>query len=296
LTRTSVKCEIVPITTSGERHADTALSEIGGKNVFVKEIEEALGTGRVDLAVHSSKDLPAVLPDSFTLAAVLAREDARDAMVLPNDNSSASFHTLIERLGATPRIGTSSVRRVAQLTRFVPNARFLPIRGNLGNRLQKLDEGNFDVIVLAAAGLRRLGCENRISALIPVDACVPAPGQGIIAVEIRSEDNDTNHLVERINEPTAAAVLEAERALVKQLGGGCQMPIGAHAVLDEGTLCLTAVVVSPDGTQEVRTITRDTMAEAHRAGIMAANDLLAHGAGEILAAIRHAGNTGAAQK
>ena len=290
--RAGVSCEIVPITTTGESFAEAALSEIGGKNVFVKEIEEALGAGRVDLAVHSSKDLPAVLPTGFAIAAVLPREDARDAVVLPGGGAAEPFDAIVERLGEAPRIGTGSVRRVAQLARLIPGSRFLPIRGNLGTRLRKLDEGGFDAIVLAAAGLRRLGQEGRISALVPADVCVPAPGQGIIAVEIRDGDNDTRRLVETIDEPDAGVALDAERAVVERLGGGCQMPIGAFAALDDDAVLLTAVVVSPDGTREVRATARGSRTEAHRTGIAAADDLLAHGAGEILAAIAHAREAG----
>ena len=290
--RAGVACQIVPITTSGERIAEAPLSEIGGKNVFVKEIEEALWAGRVDLAVHSSKDLPAVLPDGFAIAAVLSREDARDAVVLPGGGAAVPFDAIVERLGVAPRIGTSSVRRVAQLGRLMPGARFLPIRGNVGTRLRKLDEGGFDAIVLAAAGLRRLGHQGRISALIPADVCVPAPGQGIIAVEIRDADDDTRRLVEIIDEPDTAVALDAERAVVERLGGGCQMPIGAFAALDADAIRLTAVVVSPDGAREVRATAHGAHTEAHRTGTAAADDLLAHGAGEILAAIAHARDAG----
>src|SRR5687768_863033 len=182
-------CEIVVIKTSGDRLAEATLSQIGGKRLFVKEIEDALLAGDIDLAVHSSKDMPAVLPDRLDVGAVLPREDARDALVLPA--AAADFRSLddIGRvLGRAPRIGTSSVRRSAQLTRLFPGASFLPIRGNLDTRLRKLDSGQYDALVLAAAGLRRLGRSARLSTVLPPDVCVPAPGQGIIAVEIRSAD------------------------------------------------------------------------------------------------------------
>jgi hydroxymethylbilane synthase len=283
--RGAVECELVPITTSGERFTEAPLSTIGGKNVFVKEIEEALGAGHVDLAVHSSKDLPAVLPDGFAIGAVLPREDPRDAVVLPGDGTAVPFEDLVEHLGSAPRIGTGSVRRVAQLARLVPSARFLPIRGNLGTRLRKLDGGSFDAIVLAAAGLTRLGYKDRISALIPSDACVPAPGQGIIAVEVRADDDRVRTPVERIDDVDAAIALEAERAVVERLGGGCQMPIGAYATVDADGVTLTAVVISPDGTREVRATVRDTRARARDAGTAAAEVMLSRGAGEILAAI-----------
>src|SRR5918993_1660744 len=186
--QTGAACEIVVIKTSGDRLAEATLAEIGGKRLFVKEIEDALLSGEVDLAVHSSKDMPAVLPDGLQLGAVLAREDARDAVVLPGDEGGPlSLNDVVARLGRAPRIGTSSVRRSAQLTRLFPGARFVAVRGNLDTRLRKLDaRSDYDALVLAAAGLRRLERGGRISAYLPPDACVPAPGQGIIAVEVRT--------------------------------------------------------------------------------------------------------------
>jgi len=288
-----ITCETVRITTSGERFAEAALSEIGGKNVFVKEIEEALAEGRIDLAVHSSKDLPAVLPDGFAIAAVLEREDPRDAFVLPGgDAEPLPFDALAARLGATPRIGTSSPRRVAQLARLLPGAQFLPVRGNLATRLRKLDEGQFDALVLAAAGLFRLQYDARISALVPVDRCVPAPGQGIIAVEVRADDAETRKAVSTIDDPDAAVALDAERAVVERLGGGCQMPIGAYAELDGDQLQVTAVVASPDGAREARATAVGTRADPREAGEAAATELLARGAGEILAAVAEARGNG----
>src|SRR5688500_2974538 len=248
--RADTTCDIRVIKTSGDRLAEATLSQIGGKRLFVKEIEDALLAGEVDLAVHSSKDMPAVLPDGLEVGAVLPREDPRDAVVLPEARSNApvrrsfsegglDFEDAVRTLGREPRIGTSSVRRIAQLTRAFPGARFLPIRGNLGTRLRKLDSGEVDALVLAAAGLRRLERAARISATIPIDMCVPAPGQGIIAVEIRSGDRQVGPLVARIEDPAAAAALRAERAVVTRLGGGCQMPIGAYAAVSNGTLTLT---------------------------------------------------------
>ncbi len=284
----SVTCELVRITTSGERFAEAKLSEIGGKNVFVKEIEEALTAGTIDLAVHSSKDLPAVLPDGFAIAAVLEREDPRDAIVLPEGEGGepAPFDVVKAQLSKAPRIGTSSLRRAAQLACLLPGAEFLPVRGNLGTRLRKLDEGQFDALVLAAAGLYRLQHNARISAFIPVDRCVPAPGQGIIAVEVRADDEETRQAVAVVNEPESAAALDAERALVEHLGGGCQMPIGAYAELDGDRLQLTAVVASPDGRRTTCATTIGTRGAPREVGETAANELLAMGAGEILAAVK----------
>jgi len=283
--RTGVTCEVVVIKTTGDRLSEAKLSAIGGKRLFVKEIEDALLEGTIDLAVHSSKDMPAVLPEGLDIGAVLPREDARDAVVLPAAprDPLPSLEAVVAQLGQTPRIGTSSVRRTAQLSRVFPNAQFQPIRGNLDTRLRKLDSGEFDAIVLAAAGLRRLEHGNRISASLPVSACVPAPGQGIIAIEMRSNDQRVRELLARIDDSPAARALTAERAVVRRLGGGCQMPIGAYAAAVNGTLTLTAVVIAIDGARAVRAEDTAPVDEAERLGITIAERLLADGAGEILA-------------
>jgi hydroxymethylbilane synthase len=285
--RAGVECEIVIIRTTGDRLAEAALSQIGGKRLFVKEIEDALLAGEVDLAVHSSKDMPAVLPDGLVVGAVLAREDARDAIVLPHPvDEPMAIEDVVRELGQSPRIGTSSVRRVAQLTRLFPAAHFLPIRGNLDTRLRKLDSGDFDAIVLASAGLRRLGQSARISAYLPVDACVPAPGQGIIAVEIRSGDERVATIVNTIDHQRSNAALAAERAVVKRLGGGCQMPIGAYALLDDDSIAMTAVVVSPDGAQAATAHADGRADQPEVVGDAVAEQLHERGAGEILAEIQ----------
>lgn len=285
-----IECEIVVIKTSGDRLSEAKLSAIGGKRLFVKEIEDALIERSIDLAVHSSKDMPAVLPNGLEVGAVLKREDARDAVVLPGPPAEtfASLEAVVAHLGQSPRIGTSSVRRTAQLTRIFPNAAFLPIRGNLDTRLRKVDSGEFDAIVLAAAGLRRLDHANRISGTLPVTACVPAPGQGIIAIEIRSSDDRVRDIVARIDDRTAAAALVAERAVVRRLGGGCQMPIGAYAEVRNGSFDLTGVVISLDGARAVRAEGTGTAAEAEELGITVAERLLEQGAGEILAEVERA--------
>ena len=299
--RAGIACDIVVIKTSGDRLAEAPLAEIGGKRLFVKEIEDALLGGTIDLAVHSSKDMPAILPTGLALGAVLPREDARDAVVLPSSGTAlprgehapaalenAVLEGVVRHLGQAPRIGTSSVRRVAQLTRLFPGARFGPIRGNLETRLRKLDAGEFDALVLAAAGLIRLGYGLRISAALPADTCVPAPGQGIIAVEIRSDDTATGDIVRTIGDPIAAAALTAERVVVTRLGGGCQMPIGAYAVASEHELTLTAVVVSVDGTRTARADAQGAITEATIVGEKAADQLLARGAADILSEVDRA--------
>jgi hydroxymethylbilane synthase len=233
--------------------------------------------------------MPAVLPEGLALGAVLAREDPRDAVVLPaSDGVLLSLEEVVEHLGRSPRIGTSSVRRSAQLTRLFPGAQFLPVRGNLGTRLAKLDaRRDFDALVLAAAGLKRLQHGSRISALLPVEACVPAPGQGIIAVEVRAGDHPAVALAAIADAPAAAA-LDAERAVVTYLGGGCQMPIGAYAALEAGDLALTAIVVSADGARAARAEARGPIAAARAIGIEAATLLMERGAGEILAEVQRA--------
>ncbi len=314
-------CRIVVLKTSGDRLQDAPLSEVGGKRLFVKEIEDALLSGEIDLAVHSSKDMPALLPEGLTIGAVLPREDPRDAVVLPvmahgsglragntgdrpadaaSDSAYAISHQpsamttiasamttieeLVAQLGQTPSIGTGSVRRIAQLTRLFPGALFQPIRGNLDTRLRKLDEGAHHALVLAAAGLRRLGFASRISFSLPVDACVPAPGQGIIAVEVREDDVAVRRTLEGIDDKAAAAALAAERAVVEALGGGCQTPIGALALPEEGeTLTLVAVVVAVDGSKAVRARERGLWADAAALGARVGATLLAEGADEILA-------------
>jgi hydroxymethylbilane synthase len=325
--RAGVSCDVIAIKTSGDRLTDAPLAQIGGKRVFVKEIEDALLDGAIDLAVHSSKDLPAELPDGLALGATLPREDPRDAIVLPvpSDGSvpsaakrpvpsgvespfpagvdfpaagppagsvdafaQLSVTDVVRRVGDAPTIGTSSVRRIAQLVQLFPNARFSAIRGNLDTRLRKLDTGEFNAVVLAAAGLRRLGRHTRISAVLPPEVCLPAPGQGIIAVETRRDDTAVRAFVERINDPASAAALAAERMVVLRLGGGCQMPIGAYATVSSTGLSLSAMVISLDGARIVRAEASGPVTEAEAAGTRAAVRLLAQGAAEILADVEGA--------
>jgi hydroxymethylbilane synthase len=283
-------CRIVVIKTSGDRLQEAPLSDVGGKRLFVKEIEDALLRSDIDLAVHSSKDMPAVLPADLAIGAVLPREDPRDAIVLPAtvrlkaDSTGADFDELVAVLGRSPSIGTGSVRRIAQLSRLFPGARFTPIRGNLDTRLRKLDAGEHDALVLAAAGLRRLGFAARITLSLPAAACVPAPGQGIVAVEIREDDGETAGTLTSIDDPVARAALIAERTLVEALGGGCQTPIGALAsAVDDGALHLVATVVSVDGVRAVTARGHGTMADAAALGRQVAAQLIEKGAAEILA-------------
>lgn len=289
LERTGTPCDIVVIKTSGDRLSEARLSEIGGKRLFVKEIEDALLGGEIDIAVHSSKDMPAVLPDGLEVGAVLPREDARDAVVLPRGGArDLSIEGVQRALGSEPRIGTSSVRRSAQLLSVFRGARFLPIRGNLDTRLRKLDAGEFDAIVLASAGLRRLGHAERLSAALPVEACVPAPGQGIIAVEVRADDDTVRDIVSRIDDRDAAMALRAERTVVVRLGGGCQMPIGAYARIHGDSMTVTGLVLSIDGARRAHASVTGAAHDAESLGERAAEQMLDGGAGQILADVQRA--------
>jgi hydroxymethylbilane synthase len=278
-------CELVIIKTSGDQLQERPLSEIGGKGLFVKEIEEALLRGDIDLAVHSSKDMSVVLPDGLGIGAVLPRVDPADVAILPakKHKGRITVEALTKTIGRSARIGTGSVRRVAQLRALFPDATFQNIRGNVETRLRKLDAGEYDLLVLAAAGLRRLGYGSRISARLPVNICIPAPGQGIIAVEIRSSDKMVRRAVKRINDADAAVALEAERALVAALGGGCQMPLGGLAMAaGKSSLKLRAIVASPAGCEAVRAWAVLPKTQASRLGRQVGQTLLEAGAAEIL--------------
>jgi hydroxymethylbilane synthase len=295
---------IVIIKTTGDQLQDRPLSEVGGKRLFVKEIEDALLQGEVDLAVHSSKDMPAVLPAGLAIAGVLPREDPHDAVVLPvglkadaaEDNDPADLDALIAKLGPSPSIGTGSIRRISQLSRIFRGAHFEPIRGNLDTRLRKLDSGQHDALVLAAAGLRRLGFASRISLTLPASACVPAPGQGIVAIEVREDDTDVRETVAAISDADAAVALDAERALVETLGGGCQTPIGALATIlpeapatpgtDPAALELIAVVATRDGKRVIRASAHGFRSKAAALGARVGRDLMDQGADAILAEVR----------
>ena len=263
--RAGRRVEIVIIRTGGDRLQERPLSEPGGKRLFVKEIEDALLGRDIDIAVHSAKDMSAILPQGLAIAAVLPREDPR---------------------GETPAIATSSVRRIAQLSAVLPQATFSPIRGNVDTRLRKLDSGDYEALVLAAAGLNRLGYGARISAAIPIDVCIPAPGQGIVAIEIREDDARARDAVTSVNDPAAAVSLIAERSIVAALGGGCQLPLGAIALHEVNGLLMRAVVATPDGR---RTIRRESSAAPHEAealGARLARELASAGAAEILDSVR----------
>ncbi len=278
--------DIVIIKTTGDRLQTAPLSEAGGKRLFVKEIEDALLRGEIDLAVHSAKDMPAQLADGLEIAAVLPREDPRDAMVLPGGAAATSVADVRRMVGASPTIGTSSVRRTAQLATTFPGAAFVPIRGNVDTRLRKLDEGDYHALVLAAAGLRRLGLGARIGVALPIETCVPAPGQGIVAVEIRSGDTRVKAPFAQLDDWASRTSLEAERALVNALGGGCQLPLGGVALHVNGELEMHAVVASPDGRRAVKRRERGPVFDPRGLGRRMADELARDGATEILDLVR----------
>jgi len=278
--------EIVIIRTSGDRLQQGSLAESGGRRLFVKEIEDALLARRIDVAVHSAKDMPSDTPEALTVAAVLPREDPRDALVLPGAPAPMDWTTALARLSTGGAVGTTSVRRIAQLKRLLPNVRFLPLRGNVDTRLRKLDEGQYDAIVLACAGLARLGFGYRITTPVPVAESIPAPGQGIVAIQIRRDDAVTAGAVVALNDAAAFAALDAERAVVSALGGGCQLPLGAIATPRGTCLRLDAFVGSIDGRERITASTQGPMENAGVLGRLVADELAAGGALRLLETAR----------
>jgi hydroxymethylbilane synthase len=268
--------EIVPMRTEGDRLADARLAVVGGKGLFVREIEEALRRGDVDVAVHSLKDLPAELPAGLTLGAFPAREDARDVLV-------ARRPATVLTLAAGARVGTSSPRRRALLLSVRPDLAVAPVRGNVDTRLRKLGDGDWDAVVLAAAGLRRLGLTPEACEALDPEVFVPAVGQGIMAVQARLDDAVTLARLARIDDASTRACALAERAYLARLGASCNTPMAAHARLAGSTLSMVAVVASEDGRQVLRASATAAAADAERLGRGLADTLLARGAAGITA-------------
>jgi hydroxymethylbilane synthase len=271
--------ELLPLSTRGDELLEVRLDKVGGKGLFVKELEQALQDGRADLAVHSMKDVPAELPPGFALAAILEREDARDAFV------SSRFGTLAE-LPDGGRVGTSSLRRAAQVAARYPGLHALTLRGNVETRLAKLDRGEFDAILLAAAGLKRLGLAGRIRSLLAPEECLPAPGQAALGIECLADRADLRSLLAGLQHDATAACVRAERAVSLALGGSCTVPLGAFATLEGEQLRLTALVAAPDGKRTVRVECTGAASEPEALGAKAAAALRARGADAILAALR----------
>ena len=237
--------ELYIIRTTGDRILDSPLPEIGGKGVFVKEIEDALIRNEIDIAVHSMKDLPAILPNGLTIGAVAERHDPRDALVSKND---IKFNELPK--GA--KVGTSSLRRQAQLLHLRPDLRILPLRGNVDTRVRKVRREGLDSAVLALAGLERMGFKDEIAEIFPVDVLVPAPGQGVLAVECREDDREINDIISRINHKESNIGASAERAFLAELGGGCQVPMGCYARIKQDRINILGLIASTDGREIIR--------------------------------------------
>jgi hydroxymethylbilane synthase len=272
-----VDVELVRMTTQGDRILDTPLAKVGGKGLFVKELENGLLDGRADIAVHSMKDVPMVLPDGLCLPVILEREDPRDAFV-------SNTHTALDTLPPDARVGTSSLRRQCQLRHDHPHFRILDLRGNVNSRLAKLDAGDFDAIILAAAGLKRLGFSGRITAELTPEQSLPAIGQGAIGIECRENDPAVMALIRELDHPDTHVRVAAERSMNARLNGGCQVPIAGYAELTgPDTLRLRGLVGEPDGSLVLRAELSGPRTQAEALGRAVAELLLNEGAGGILA-------------
>ncbi len=267
--------EVQRIKTSGDKILDVPLAKIGGKGLFVKEIEEALLRGEIDLAVHSMKDVPTALPDGLGILCIPPRENPQDVLV------SRQGQTL-EQLPTGARIGTSSLRRQAQLLRRRPDFHISMLRGNLDTRLRKVREGEFDAIVLAAAGLRRMGWVDQVTEYLAPEVSLPAIGQGALAIEGRTSDSFVRDLLQPLDDPPTRTAVTAERALLDRLEGGCQVPIGAHATITGDRLALDALIASVDGRRVVRDRIEGPVSDARDLGLHLAERLLSQGGDEIL--------------
>ena len=271
--------ELVPLSTRGDEILDRSLSKVGGKGLFIKELEIAMQEGRADIAVHSMKDVTAEMPAEFTLGAILEREDPRDAFV-------SNHHATLADLPHGARVGSSSLRRQCQLQALRPDLRLITLRGNVGTRLGKLDAGEYDAIILAAAGLQRLGLAERIASVLEPEQCLPAIAQGTLGIECRSGDERIIACVRVLEHAPTALRTRAERALNLGLQGGCDVPVAGYATLAGDTLHLRGLVGSPDGKTIVRGERSGSVDEPEALGEALAAELLANGAADILARLR----------
>jgi hydroxymethylbilane synthase len=267
---------LTKIKTQGDKILDVPLAMVGGKGLFVKEIEEAMLRGEIDIAVHSMKDVPTIFPESLALRCITEREDPRDIVIL-----KPGFESFMD-LPQGARIGTSSLRRKAQLLHLRPDFRMIDIRGNVETRIRKLTEEDLDGVVLAAAGMNRLGFAAQISEYLSPEVCLPAIGQGALGLESRIDDAETNALIDFFNHPETAAAVKAERAVLRRLEGGCQVPIGAFGTVAGDKLTLTGLVASVDGQQFLKKTLTCPVDAAEPCGTSLADDLLIQGAGKIL--------------
>ena len=270
--------ELLPMSTRGDKILDTPLAKVGGKGLFVKELEQALLDGRADIAVHSMKDVPMEFPQGLELGVICEREDPRDAFVSNNFASLAELPN-----GAV--VGTSSLRRQCQLRARRPDLAILDLRGNVNTRLAKLDAGEYDAIILACAGLIRLGFEDRISESMSVEQSLPAGGQGAVGIELRENDQRVSQYLSVLHDVDSAVCVTAERAMNKHLEGGCQVPIAVHAILADGQLSIHGLVGAVDGSKILRADILGAASDAQALGVALAEDVLAQGAGAILAEV-----------
>lgn len=274
-----LEVELVPLTTKGDRILEVPLAKVGGKGLFVKELERAMLDNEADIAVHSMKDVPMDFPAGLGLAVICEREDPSDAFVSNNYSS-------LSELPDGAKLGTSSFRRQCQLSSIRPELNVCDLRGNVGTRLGKLDNGEYDAIILASAGLIRLEMEKRIKQRLPFDQCLPAGGQGAVGIECRTEDIDTLKLIDCLHHQDTAARVLAERAVNAKLQGGCQVPIASFAEIEDEELHLRALVGTVDGTQVIRSEMKGSCHNAEQLGLLVAEDLMEMGAAEILALLR----------
>lgn len=273
--KTGREVRIEEIKTTGDMILDVPLARVGGKGLFVKEIEEALLSGSIDLAVHSMKDVPTDLPEGLAIVAITRREDPRDAFL-------SVKYAKLEELPRGAKVGTSSLRRQTQLLALRPDLSVETLRGNLDTRIRKMEEGLFDAVILAAAGIRRLGWEAKITQYIPEEVSLPAIGQGALGIEIRNDDPDTREAVSFLNDRDTALAVRAERGFLKRLEGGCQVPIASHGALEGDGIFLRGMVGRPDGSEIVRGSARGSVSDPEALGVALAEQLLARGAKEIL--------------
>ncbi|MCG8044100.1 MAG: hydroxymethylbilane synthase [Candidatus Thiodiazotropha endolucinida] len=273
-----IRVELMGMTTQGDKILDTPLAKIGGKGLFIKELEQGLISGEADIAVHSMKDVPVELPSGLHLPVIMQREDPRDAFV-------SNRYQSIDQLPQRACVGTSSLRRQCQLAEVRPDLVIKSLRGNVNTRLRKLDDGEYDAIILAAAGLKRLGFEDRITALIGPEQSLPAIGQGAVGIECRMDDPRVNDLITPLHHAETAYCVGAERAMNQRLNGGCQVPIAGYAMLESGNLWLRGLVGEPDGSRIIRGEVEGKTQEARAMGEGLADRLLEWGADEILKAL-----------
>ena len=270
----NLSIQITTIKTKGDKILDVPLAKVGGKGLFVKEIEDALLEGEIDLAVHSMKDMPADLPQGLTIGAIPQRENPQDVLV--------SKKGCLADLPKDARMGTSSLRRASQILFARPDIRIIPLRGNLDTRLRKLDEGDMDAIVLAAAGIRRLGLQHRITEYLDSDVMLPAAGQGALCIEVRTGDESTNALVRELDHAETRTVVLGERTFLHRLGGSCQVPIAAHGRIEDEHFKLSGLVAEPDGSQIYRAEHKGSRDLSGAIGIKLAEKLMDRGAMTII--------------